>query len=79
MYDDYVGAYGMMSGTSMAAPHMTGLTALVQQYVQNELGVTAKIPMSNLTQQLLMSTALPMKDENGVYYTPRQQALALST
>ena len=77
MYDDYVGAYGMMSGTSMAAPHMTGLTALVQQYVQNELGVTAKIPMSNLTQQLLMSTALPMKDENGVYYTPRQQGAGL--
>ena len=77
LYDDYEGAYGMMSGTSMAAPHMTGLTALVQQYVQNELGVTAKIPMSNLTQQLLMSTALPMKDENGVYYTPRQQGAGL--
>ena len=33
--------------------------------------------MSNLTQRLLMSTALPMKDENGVYYTPRQQGAGL--
>ncbi len=44
MYDDYVGAYGMMSGTSMAAPHMTGLTALVQQDVQNEAGRHSQDP-----------------------------------
>lgn len=66
LYDDYEGSYGMMSGTSMAAPHMTGLTALVQEYVQKELGVTAKVPTSNLAQQLLVSTALPLQDENGV-------------
>lgn len=77
-YDDYEGSYGMMSGTSMAAPHMTGLTALVQEYVQKELGVTATVPRSNLAQQLLMSTALPMKDESGVYYSPRQQGAGLA-
>ena len=77
LYDDYEGSYGMMSGTSMAAPHMTGLTALVQEYVQKELGVTARIPMSNLAEHLLVSTALPMQDENGVYYSPRQQGAGL--
>ncbi len=77
LYDDYEGSYGMMSGTSMAAPHMTGLTALVQEYVQKELGVTAKVPTSNLAQQLLVSTALPLQDENGVYYSPRQQGAGL--
>lgn len=77
-YDDYEGSYGMMSGTSMAAPHMTGLTALVQEYVREELGVTATVPRSNLAQQLLMSTALPMKDADGVYYSPRQQGAGLA-
>ncbi len=78
LYDDYEGSYGMMSGTSMAAPHMTGLTALVQEYVQEKLGVTARIPMSNLAEHLLVSTALPMQDPNGVYYSPRQQGAGLA-
>lgn len=44
LYDDYEGSYGMMSGTSMAAPHMTGLTALVQEYVQKELASLPRFP-----------------------------------
>ena len=29
--EGYTGGYSMMSGTSMAAPHMTGIAALVRQ------------------------------------------------
>lgn len=76
-YDDYVGSYGMMSGTSMAAPHMTGLTALVEQYVRQELQVTAKKAVGSLAAQLLVSTAVPQKDPDGVYYSPRQQGAGL--
>ncbi|MFR8335061.1 MAG: hypothetical protein ACLU9S_24045 [Oscillospiraceae bacterium] len=59
------------------------LTALVQQYVLRnyELGVhSQRSPHEQeLTQRLLMSTALPMKDENGGLYStpPSSRALAL--
>ena len=76
-YDDYTGSYGMMSGTSMAAPHITGLTALVEQYIQETLGITAKQAVGTLAQQLLVSTALPQADPSGVYYSPRLQGAGL--
>ncbi len=75
-YTDYVGAYGMMSGTSMAAPHMSGIAALVKQYVQNELNIHG-VEAGNLTELLLMSTALPISDANGIYYSPRAQGAGL--
>ena len=76
-YDDYTGSYGMMSGTSMAAPHITGLTALVEQYIQETLGIAAKQAVGTLAQQLLVSTALPQADPSGVYYSPRLQGAGL--
>lgn len=75
-YDDYVGSYGMMSGTSMAAPHMTGITALVKQYVKEALGISGT-EAANLTEKLLVSTAVPMKDNNDVFYSPRAQGAGL--
>lgn len=74
--DGSTGSYGMMSGTSMAAPHMTGIAALVEQYVQT-LGLTNKSADADLTSRLLVSTALPQRDENGVYYSPRRQGAGL--
>ena len=77
VYDDYVGEYGMMSGTSMAAPHMSGIALLVRQAVARQYGITARSAVSDLSEHLLMSTAVPQLDENGVYYSPRYQGAGL--
>ena len=74
--DGSTGSYGMMSGTSMAAPHMTGVGALVEQYVQSK-ELPSKQEDAALTQQLLVSTAVPQADGSGVYYSPRQQGAGL--
>ncbi len=75
----YTGSYGMMSGTSMAAPHMTGIAALVRQYVQaqKKFENLDAHGVGQLVSQLLVSTAVPQKDTNGVYYSPRQQGAGL--
>ena len=77
VYDDYVGKYGMMSGTSMAAPHMSGLALLVRQAVAAQYGLTSKTAIADLSEMLLVSTAVPQLDENGVYYAPRYQGAGL--
>ena len=86
VYSTYTdGQYGLMSGTSMAAPNMAGLIALVMQYVR-ESGIETDLPMREFVQDLLVSTATPLIHANGNYYSPRQQGsglgnafLALST
>lgn len=77
--DGYTGSYEMMSGTSMAAPHMTGIAALVRQYITNtnKFGNVKKAEEADLISQLLVSTAVPQKDTKGVYYSPRQQGAGL--
>ncbi|HJD21639.1 MAG TPA: S8 family serine peptidase [Candidatus Gemmiger faecigallinarum] len=77
--DGYTGSYGMMSGTSMAAPHMSGIAALVRQRVLEEDSFndldTGKV--DNVISQLLVSTAIPQKDPDGNFYSPRQQGAGL--
>ena len=75
--------YELMSGTSMAAPQIAGLSALVQQYLKNaNNGITVPDPdiisSRALTQSLLMATAAPMKDEDGFYYPVFQQGAGLA-
>ena len=77
IYDDYVGSYAMMSGTSMAAPHMSGIALLVRQAVAEQYGITSKSAIADLSEHLLVSTAVPQLDENGVYYSPRYQGAGL--
>lgn len=76
-YADYTGAYALMSGTSMAAPHMSGITALVQQYIRTKLGISDTISVSDLADNLMVSTAIPMFDTYGTYYSPRLQGAGM--
>lgn len=78
--------YEWMSGTSMATPHISGLVAIADQYIQdNDILDVAKEASGNdqlrlrtLTQSLLMSTAQPIIDENsGIEYSVRNQGAGL--
>lgn len=72
-----VDQYELMSGTSMAAPQITGLTAVLKRYIEiNKLSVSGLTDRA-LAQSLLMSTATPMVDANGNYYSVLQQGAGL--
>ncbi|MFT8322086.1 MAG: S8 family serine peptidase [Bacillus sp. (in: firmicutes)] len=76
--------YGMMSGTSMAAPHVSGGSALVLERVNNEFGATG-FERVNIAKNLLMNTAKPVTDlgtvnsafEWNIPYSPRRQGAGL--
>ena len=73
--------YERMSGTSMAAPNQAGATALIRQYVKDDVnkvfgdltpqGVTA------LVNQLMMSTTDIVYNTNGLPYAIRKQGSGL--
>ncbi len=69
--------YELMSGTSMAAPQIAGISALVLQAVEarglEQDGLTNRA----LAQSLMMSTAVPMRDADGRYYPVIQQGAGL--
>lgn len=69
--------YGMMSGTSMAAPHLSGGGALVLQYLKNEYPNMRTEEISEFSKVLLMNTAIPVIDPYGEFYSPRRQGAGL--
>ncbi len=73
-------AYENMSGTSMAAPQITGMIALAAEYIRQaglveKTGLTAR----QLAQSLLMSTAEPLLDgDSGSYWSILKQGTGLA-
>ena len=71
--------YETMSGTSMAAPQVAGMAALLAQVIREQgLAQRAGISVRHLTQSLLMSTAEPLFEESGNYYPLMRQGAGLA-
>ncbi|MCR4673299.1 MAG: S8 family serine peptidase [Lachnospiraceae bacterium] len=73
--------YQNMSGTSMAAPQVTGMAAVVAQYIkENNLDEKTGLTVRQLSQSLLMATAEPIIDEEwfGYYYPVFRQGAGLA-
>ncbi len=73
------GGYEQMSGTSMATPNLAGLMALVKDYLKEQNpGITAQ-NLTTLTNQIVMSSATLVYDEEKLPYSPRKQGAGLAT
>ncbi|MBR0417173.1 MAG: S8 family serine peptidase [Firmicutes bacterium] len=80
--------YENMSGTSMAAPQITGIVAALAQYFRESDGLGTKVEALGLSQRqalqsLLMSTAVPLMQEGDAnvddsYYSVMQQGAGLA-
>ena len=72
------GQYGVMSGTSMSAPQIAGVTALVMQHLYTLYPDAPDGSIRDLTEAILMSTADPIISAgSGVEASPRQQGAGL--
>ena len=71
------GTYGELSGTSMASPQLAAMTAVTLQYVREKFGLDGA-DARDMVQTLLMNTAVPMAQTDGVKYSPRKQGAGLA-
>ena len=73
------GGYEEMSGTSMATPNLAGLMALVRDYLKKENPNYTAAQLTTLTNQIVMSSATLLFDEEKLPYSPRKQGAGLAT
>lgn len=77
------GGYDQLSGTSMAAPNMAGMVALVRQQIKADYKAAGKEltnkELNALAYQMLMSTTTMVLNEEGNPYSPRKQGSGLGS
>lgn len=78
-------SYGMMSGTSMAAPHVAGGSSLVEERVDKDFDVDG-LDRTQMSKNILMNTSSPKEDISetskqlgieDIPYSPRRQGAGL--
>ena len=74
--------YATRNGTSMAAPYISGITALTRQYYRTnpfieEFNGKTGLELTYLIENLAMNSASVLRQENGVAYSPRVQGAGL--
>ena len=72
------GEYEELSGTSMAAPNMCGITVLIRQYVKEKYPNMSATEVRDLVNQLCMSTATIALNNKGNPYSPRKQGAGIA-
>ena len=73
------GGYDELSGTSMASPNLCGIVVLIRQYLKDTYPGLNPVEYSKLCNQLLMSTATIVKNQEGNPYSPRKQGAGLAS
>ena len=72
------GGYEELSGTSMAAPNMCGITVLIRQHVKEKYPELSATEVRDLVEQLCMSTATIANNMKGNPYSPRKQGAGIA-
>ncbi len=73
------GGYDELSGTSMATPNLCGAVVLIRQFLKDKFTNYSPKQIVTLANQMLMSTATIVLNEEGTPYSPRKQGAGLSS
>lgn len=73
------GGYDELSGTSMASPNLCGLVILIRQFLRDNYPDKSWKEISTLANQMLMSTATIVMNEEANPYSPRKQGAGLAS
>lgn len=73
------GGYDEQSGTSMATPNLCGLVVLIRQFLKEKYPDYSYPQISVMANQMLMSTATIVQNEEGNPYSPRKQGAGLAS